>query len=82
MNMTGVDKLNIRLHPGPLPQERENHSSAASISQVLCLSLVIPPEEPTTGVNSIGFRAIGTSQLLFPLLGERVRMRASTTTDL
>jgi hypothetical protein len=69
MNIMSGGKLNVRPHPGPLPQERENHSPAAGIAQSLCLSLVILPEESTTGVNSIGFRAMRTSQWLFPLPG-------------
>ena len=82
MNGMSVEKLNVRPHPGPLPQGRENHSSATGIWVVLCLSLVFLNEDPTTGVNSIGFRVMRTSRLRFPLPAERVRVKASTTTDL
>jgi len=69
MNAMSVEKLNVRPHPGPLPQERENRLPAAGTAQSLCLSLVFLPEESANGVNPTGFRAMRTSQLLLPLPG-------------
>jgi hypothetical protein len=83
MNLPRIKSvLDVRPHPGPLPQEREKRSTVAG--EFRRVVFLLPPEadkkkaEKERRSNELSERADGCS--LSP--GERVRVRASNITNL
>jgi uncharacterized protein len=75
------EQVNTRPHPGPLPQERENHSAVAS--EFARARFVVCPqtksEKAVIARESSEYHEVSESCSLSP--GERVRVRASVNTN-
>jgi hypothetical protein len=61
--------LNARPHPGPLPQERENHSPASCVAKSSFNSSGSRFELPIHESSQFDFRTTGSTRLLSPLPG-------------
>ena len=74
-------EMNVRPHPGPLPQERENRSPSLCVAEAFGSSFALRFENPMRGDRWFDSRKICIVQSVFPLPGERARVRASVKTN-
>jgi hypothetical protein len=72
--------MNARPHPGPLPQERENHLPASGKATVLGPSISFHAKKKAAAIATAANEFWSDVERLSLSPGERVGVRASVTT--